>query len=90
MKQARLFRIRGKVQGVNYRLFSKTCADALGVTGWIANKDDGSVEAHAEGAADQLEEFAFDLSRGARYARVEAVDSEEAELQELEGFEIRR
>ena len=90
MKKARLFCIKGKVQGVNYRLFSKTCADALGVSGWVENKDDGSVEAHAEGTDTQLEEFAFDLSRGARYARVESVESEEVAMQDLDGFEIRR
>ncbi|NJN64424.1 MAG: acylphosphatase [Acidobacteria bacterium] len=70
-KKAARFTIHGHVQGVGYRVFARTCAESLGLTGWVRNIEDGTVEAHAEGSEEQLAEFAFDLSRGARYARVE-------------------
>ena len=86
--------VHGKVQGVGYRVFARTCAEALGVRGWVRNNEDGTVDAHAEGSPQQLEEFAFDLSRGARYARVARIERLDAEVgagnAALEGFEIRR
>lgn len=92
--KAILFRVHGKVQGVGYRVFARTCAEALGIRGWVRNNEDGTVDAHAEGSATQLEEFAFDLSRGARYARVSKVERLDPETgageAALEGFEIRR
>ena len=88
--KAILFKVHGRVQGVGYRVFARTCAEALGLRGWVRNVEDGTVEAHAEGASQQLEEFAFDLSRGARYARVTKVERLDAQPEEGTGFEIRR
>lgn len=89
-RSAMRFRVHGKVQGVGYRVFARTCADALGIVGWVRNCEDGTVEAHAEGTRDQLAEFGFDLSRGARYARVTRIEETEASLEPCHGFEIRR
>ena len=86
MKIARRYVVRGKVQGVGYRFFAVTCAGALGISGWVRNGADGSVEVHAEGTDDQLREFAFDLSRGARYARVASVDPTDVPVEDLTGF----
>ncbi|MCU0230897.1 MAG: acylphosphatase [Acidobacteria bacterium] len=87
---ARRFTIRGTVQGVGYRSFAKTCADALGVSGWVCNQSDGTVAVHAEGTEDQLAELAFDLSRGPRFARVRAVEPAEAASEATSGFAILR
>ncbi len=73
MKVAKHYVVHGRVQGVGYRSFAATCAEALGVTGWCRNTPEGTVEVHAEGTEEQLKEFAFDLSRGSRYARVSDV-----------------
>jgi acylphosphatase len=89
-KKAIRFVVHGKVQGVGYRFFARTCAEALGITGWVRNREDGTVEAHAEGAPEQLEEFGFDLSRGARYARVSRVDRGAAEVEGHSEFVTRR
>lgn len=75
MSVARRYVVHGKVQGVGFRFFAVTCAEALGVTGWVRNTPDGTVEVHAEGSDEQLAEFAFDLSRGSRYARVSKIDT---------------
>ena len=90
MKLARRYIVHGTVQGVGYRFFTCTCADALGVRGWVKNLPDGTVEVHAEGDEEQLKEFEFDLSRGARYARVSRVESGDAEFGDHPDFKIRR
>jgi acylphosphatase len=87
---ARRVRVSGKVRDVGYLFFARTCAEALGVTGWAADGGDGTVEVHAEGLPGQLAEFEFDLRRGARFARVESVDSREVSLEGLDDFRVRR
>ena len=51
---ARLYRVRGRVQGVGFRYFVEHSAKGLGVSGWVRNVDDGSVEVYALGAPAQL------------------------------------
>ena len=87
---ARRFTIRGAVQGVGFRSFAKTCADALGVSGWVCNQPDGTVAVHAEGTEEQLSELAFDLSRGPRFARVQQIDPADAAPESNTGFSILR
>ena len=48
-------RVRGIVQGVGFRHYTVRQAHALGVRGWVANLDDGSVEAMLQGAANQVD-----------------------------------
>ena len=43
--------VRGYVQGVGFRANCARRAEALGVTGWVRNQWDGSVEALFEGDA---------------------------------------
>jgi acylphosphatase len=85
---AKRFVVHGKVQGVGYRIFAQTCASALELTGWVRNLPDGTVEAMAEGTPDQLKEFSFDLSRGARYARVIRIEEFEAPLEGHTSFSV--
>jgi len=87
---ARRFTVRGKVHGVGFRSFAKTCADALGVTGWVCNLPDGAVLVHAEGSEEQLTEFAFDLSRGSRFARVQGIEPSDAPSESPSTFSILR
>lgn len=48
-------RVRGVVQGVGFRHATVRRAHALGVRGWVANLDDGSVEALIQGPANQVD-----------------------------------
>lgn len=67
-------RVRGRVQGVGFRWSAREAAKRLGLTGWVRNAEDGSVEVTAEGKADKLEAFAVWLHRGPLGARVDAVE----------------
>lgn len=76
MRRVRL-RIRGMVQGVNFRYFAQEEARRRGVTGWVRNAEDGDVEVVAEGEAEALARFVEWCRRGPPAARVGGVDEEE-------------
>ena len=85
----RRVRATGRVQGVFFREGTRREADRLGVSGWVANQPDGSVEAVFEGppeAVDALVEFA---GSGPGSAQVEALDIEDEEPDGLHGFDVR-
>ena len=75
--QTRLVRVRGRVQGVGYRESCVHHATLLGVTGWVRNRGDGSVEALVQGSGDQLERMVDWLRRGPAMARVDDVRVED-------------
>ena len=66
--------IHGYVQGVGFRYFVLRQADQLGLSGWVRNNDDGSVEVVAEGERDRLELLRAAVAEGPRMAHVERVE----------------
>lgn len=76
MRRVRLG-IRGLVQGVSFRYYAREEARRLGVSGWIRNREDGDVEAVAEGDDEALETFVGWCRRGPPGARVHAVERQE-------------
>jgi acylphosphatase len=73
--QARLHAIiHGRVQGVSFRYYTAQTANRLGLTGWVANRWDGSVETVAEGPRKALGDFLTFLHRGPPSAMVTKVD----------------
>ncbi|MGB8434235.1 MAG: acylphosphatase [Burkholderiales bacterium] len=71
-------RIAGVVQGVGYRDAMCREADRLGVTGWVRNCRDGSVEAVVDGAPRAVEAIISWAHRGPPAARVAGVTVSEA------------
>ncbi len=68
--------VEGRVQGVGFRYFVLDTAQALGVTGWVRNRWDDTVEVMAEGERPVLEKLLAALQRGPRAAFVSKVDVE--------------
>ncbi len=66
--------VTGRVQGVGFRYSAVRQARALGLTGTVSNRYDGSVEVEAEGPLRALERFLEWLHRGPPGAHVRAVD----------------
>ena len=66
--------VRGDVQGVGFRYFVERKARELGLTGWVRNNDDGTVELVAEGPRPDLEQLRQTVEAGPRMARVDRVD----------------
>ena len=67
--------VYGEVQGVGFRAFVLRRAMGLGLTGWVRNRFDGSVELIAEGSRTALESLLADIGRGPSAAVVERVES---------------
>jgi acylphosphatase len=88
--KAQHFMIRGRVQGVGYRDAAVQAAFECGVQGWVRNRRDGHVEAHAQGDAAAVERFAAWCRRGPPLARVVEVMLSEVEMDaDLAAFETR-
>ena len=68
--------VHGRVQGVNFRYYTIQAAQRLGLTGWVANRWDGTVETVAEGPRQQLNRFKAFLDRGSPSSWVQKVDVE--------------
>jgi acylphosphatase len=80
-KQARKYVVMGRVQGVGFRFFAENVANRLGLSGYVKNCADGTVEAYAVGNAAALEEFKTQLAEGPRSARVDQVQEFEEQIQ---------
>ena len=77
-------RVRGRVQGVFFRASTAEMAQRYGVTGWVRNREDGSVQAAFEGPTTALVEIREWLSTGSPLSRVDEVIADWTT--ETEGF----
>ena len=84
----RRFVVSGRVQGVFYRASTQQAALRLGLTGWVRNLADGSVELLACGDDARLDELERWLWQGPPNARVEQVASRATETEPFHGFDI--
>ncbi|MAT40989.1 MAG: acylphosphatase [Anaerolineaceae bacterium] len=66
--------IKGRVQGVGFRYFTKETAQKLGITGWVRNTFSGDVEVTAEGTDDKINTFMQSIQRGPQSAFVSEFD----------------
>jgi acylphosphatase len=87
-ESARLWVVRGRVQGVGYRYFAQKSATGLGLTGYARNLDDGSVEVYAAGPEDKLSQLAGMLHKGPMWSDVRGVDEQDAPVRRYGSFGI--
>ena len=79
----------GRVQGVGFRWAIARAADSRGVAGWVANRDDGTVEAVLEGEPDAVESLIRICREGPHGSRVDRVDVAEEQAEGISGFRTR-
>lgn len=84
------FRVEGRVQGVFFRQSTRERAQALGLAGWVANREDGSVEGLAHGEDAGLDALRAWLRQGPPAARVERLDWQPDAETPAPGFVVRR
>lgn len=83
--------IKGIVQGVNFRNFTKLEAQRLGVRGYVRNTFDGDVEAYFEGEEDRLKEIIASVHIGPPSSRVKEIKLYEQDgLSDFNDFKIIR
>ena len=83
---AKRLRIAGQVQGVGYRAWMVQQARRLGVSGWVRNRGDGTVEALVHGEPAAVEELMRACRRGPILAVVELIHEDLAEPEPDGGF----
>jgi acylphosphatase len=76
MNELRIIRVHGKVQGVGFRFYATRVARRLGLTGWIRNQRDGTVDAAVEGESEKIDEWIEEIREGPRYAEVTSIEQE--------------
>ena len=66
--------ITGNVQGVGLRVFVVDNASKLGITGWVRNMADGTVEMEAQGNPDKLDQLFATIKKGNFIIKVDNID----------------
>lgn len=81
--------ISGRVQGVGFRYSTQQQALELGLSGWVRNRRNGTVEAMFEGDPTLVQDVVAWCHQGPAAAQVQTVETCRENPQELSGFEIR-
>ena len=90
MNEHRHIIVHGTVQGVWFRKYTQEEARKLGLSGWVANRDDGTVEIEVEGPLDKLNSFLAWCEQGSPLSRVEKLTIHSRSVCGYHGFHIRR
>ncbi len=80
--------VRGRVQGVGFRCFAQETAESLGLTGWVRNREDGAVEAEAQGTVEVIDEFVERLKTVHPVARVDLIETRSVAVRSETSFRI--
>lgn len=80
--------VKGKVQGVFFRKFTKIKAEELKIKGFVKNELRGSVFIEACGDSQNIDKFIEWCHHGPANAKVEKVTAEETEIKEFSSFQI--
>jgi acylphosphatase len=81
--------VHGFVQGVFFRDSVRRLAERSGVSGWVRNNRDGTVEAVLEGEPESVERIVDFCRSGPRGAHVDRVDVYDEEAEGASGFSVR-
>jgi len=90
MNKAYEISVKGLVQGVGFRFFTKKKADELGLVGDVENQSDGTVLIHVHGSIEPVQLFLEWCHDGPRSAEVESLSYKEIDFKTLSQFLILR
>lgn len=82
-------KIKGKVQGVSFRVFCKKAAHNLQIKGFAKNLSDGSVYIEIEGLESDLHKFVDMCHIGSPRSHVESVEIDTGIFKYYESFQIK-
>ncbi len=83
-------KVHGQVQGVGFRYFTERTASSLGVTGWVRNVPDGTVEIEAQADQDTLTRFFEKVRKGPTFSDVTDLEMNQLDpAAEEAGFQIK-
>lgn len=85
------FRFYGTVQGVGFRYRAHYAAERLGLTGWVANYDDGSVYLEVQGPPEALKRVVRTIQNNSRYIQISHIqlDTSLPLVENERGFRVR-
>ncbi len=89
IRETTIFIIKGKVQGVYYRVSIQRAAQKVGFNGYVKNLPNGDVEAGVYCKKENLEKFVKILKLGSSSSKVKRITRKKSELLLSKGFEIR-
>ena len=72
-------RATGRVQGVGFRMFVQQHASELGLTGWVRNMEDGSVEMEIQGDPEKVDKLSVLIREGNYFIKVKELEFEPVE-----------
>lgn len=78
----------GRVQSVGFRYRAVHAAGSLGLTGWVKNCWDGTVEMEAQGCPDEIRRM-IRMIADSRYIVIEDIQAKEIALETESGFHVR-
>lgn len=82
-------KVYGSVQGVGFRYRAKYAASSIGVTGWVHNEWDGTVEMEVQGTLEQINQMLKTIN-SSPYIRIEEIRRKNIPPEEHEnGFHVR-
>ena len=87
-KIRRRIRFYGRVQGVGFRYTMYYAAQTYGVTGWVRNCYDGSVECELEGSERDIDSVIMEVE-GARFVHIDNLDVRTIPTEDSRSFDIR-
>lgn len=79
------FRFTGRVQGVGFRWTATRAADMLGLTGWVYNSWDGSVEMEVQGDEESIAKMIQTIDRG-RFIQIDNIEKKTIPVVEDERY----
>ncbi|MGL4976520.1 MAG: acylphosphatase [Cetobacterium sp.] len=80
------FLIKGRVQGVGYRITTQLNAQRIGINGIVKNLPNGDVEVFAQGEENIIQNFKKYLKIGSVMSKVQSIEESILDIEEFEGF----